>query len=49
MKVFGTVDEASRWIVGKQGRDAQHTVAELNGAVAWLRTGYAAGTLRAAE
>lgn len=49
MKVFGTVDEASRWVVGKQGRQPQQTVAELNETVAWLRAGYAAGTLREAR
>lgn len=48
MKVFGTVDEASRFVVEKQAREPQQTVGELNAVVERLKTGYRAGTLRAA-
>lgn len=48
MKVFGSVDEASRFVVGRQAPAPQHTVAELNGVVEKLKAGYRAGTLRAA-
>lgn len=47
MKVFGTVDEASRFVVGKQGREPQQTVAELDAIVEDLKASYRAGTLRA--
>ena len=48
MKVFGSVDEASRFVVGKQGQESQHTVAELDAIVEKLKVGYRDGTLRAA-
>ncbi len=49
MKVFGAVDEASRWISGKQAADERMTATELAAKIEEIKAEYHAGRLREAR